>query len=106
MIIYLIRHGEKEQDWCNEQRLNITERGRRQADKTGLYLKNKNIEKIYASSMTRAIQTAELINRHLLVDIEIHDDLCEINMGDCNNFGWDYVAKHNKQFCSDFQKHE
>lgn len=68
--IYLIRHGET--DW-NKQKLSmgqeadipLNELGKEQAKKTGLYLKkyrlNKQFDCIYASSMKRAKETAEII---------------------------------------------
>ena len=52
--------------------------------------------------MTRALQTAEVINNHLNVEIEVRSELREINMGECDIKGWDYVSSHYPDFISEF----
>jgi uncharacterized phosphatase len=70
--IYLIRHGESE---GYAQRiikgrldLSLSSRGRRQADKTGRWLKTKGIQALLSSPLARAAQTAEIIGRHCGLD--------------------------------------
>lgn len=65
MKVILVRHGETQNniDKRSTGRLNIglTENGIAQAHETGKLLKNEVIDKIYSSSLHRAIQTAEII---------------------------------------------
>lgn len=106
MNIYLIRHGEKADDDKNHELIELTAKGFRQADLLGLRLKRYSIDKIYASSMKRAIQTAEGINRHLGVEIIIRPELQEINMGACNIGGWANLEKNYPEFIREHEKHE
>ena len=65
MKVILRRHGETQNniDKRSTGRLNIglTENGIAQAHETGKLLRNEVINKIYSSSLHRAIQTAEII---------------------------------------------
>lgn len=70
MNIYLIRHGEKQDDFKNYATMELTEKGFKQANLLGKRLKKYNIERIYSSDMVRAIQTSEEINNYLKVDIK------------------------------------
>ena len=67
MSLYYVRHGET--DWNNKNLLQgrndipLNTAGLEQAEKTSLLLKNISIDKIYCSPLTRAVQTAEIINK-------------------------------------------
>ncbi len=94
MNIYLIRHGEKEDADKNHETVRMTEKGFMQADRLGKRLKQRNaIDKIYSSPMIRAVQTAETINKHLGVELEVREEIREIHMGDCEQLGWAYFEK-------------
>lgn len=71
---YLIRHGEKEKIKGDPS---LTSKGKEQAFKTGLFLKNKNIVRIFSSPFKRTRETSEEINKSLNVDIEINERLKE-----------------------------
>lgn len=95
MKIYVIRHGQTE---LNVKGLinghipdNLTEAGREQARLASRSLPD-SIKHIYSSSLTRARQSAELLNEVLQVPITYHDELKEVNFGDLN--GTPFLEEH------------
>ncbi len=86
MKLLVIRHGESEADLIDvhEGRADfaLTERGHRQADAMANYVaKNYNISKIYASTLTRAKQTAEHLSEKTGIPIIFDENLMEFNNG-------------------------
>ena len=86
MKILVIRHGESEADLLDvhEGRANfaLTERGHRQAEAMADYVaENYNISKIYASTLTRAKQTAGHLSDKTGVPVVFDEDLMEFNNG-------------------------
>jgi broad specificity phosphatase PhoE len=93
--IYIIRHGETE--WNNigrhqggEADIPLNDIGREQARKTGLYLKEFRLPKhyvdcIWTSSLSRAKETAEIIQREIdiksNIEFKILDELKECGSG-------------------------
>ena len=72
---YLIRHGESEDNvnniatgWSDTP---LTDTGRAQARRTGRYLSEVNFRSFYSSDLTRAIQTANIINARLVSPLEV-----------------------------------
>ncbi|MDP2665229.1 MAG: histidine phosphatase family protein [bacterium] len=69
---YIVRHGET---LMNAQHIKqgadgaLSERGRRQAEKVGVYLKRFPIQRILSSPYPRAQETAGIINAHLKMPI-------------------------------------
>lgn len=67
---YIVRHGET---LMNAQHIKqgadgaLSERGRRQAEKVGVYLKRFPIQRILSSPYPRAKETSEIINAHFKV---------------------------------------
>ncbi|MCB1223613.1 MAG: histidine phosphatase family protein, partial [Mesotoga sp.] len=67
MYIYFVRHGETE--WNNSNRwqgrsdIPLSEKGRKQAEITGTFLKEHvpSVAAIYSSDLKRAKETAEII---------------------------------------------
>jgi len=98
MKIWLLRHGEKEQYIGDVAQIKLTEKGRLQADLLGKRLQNERIDIIYSSTMTRAKQTADEINKYLNVRIEYRDALKEIDLGDFDRNGWDYFINNYDNF--------
>jgi len=83
MLIYLIRHGEKEKFKENPP---LTKLGLKQVQKTAEYFKNIKVKKIYSSPLIRAMQTSEVISKYLKLDFETNDLLKErFNWGDIEN---------------------
>ncbi len=69
---YFVRHGETTLDAEHTRQGEngaLSENGRRQAERTGRYLKHFPIKSIIASPYERARETAGIINRHLNVPI-------------------------------------
>lgn len=106
MNIYLVRHGQKMENDKNHELLELTDRGFIQADIVGKRLKGYNIGKMYSSNMKRAIQTAEIINNHLNVEIIVSNDIREIHMGACDTEGWAYLRQNYPDFIEEYNKHE
>lgn len=105
MNIYLIRHGEKQDDSKNYETMELTKKGFKQANLLGKKLKKYNIEKIYSSDMVRAIQTSEEINKYLKVDIKAEHEFREIDMGEYTGKGLKYVQKNYPDFFKEFSNH-
>ncbi len=79
-----MRHGQTElnkKDFINGQIDDVlTPEGIQQA-KNGAKIVPQTIKHIYASSLSRARQTAEMLNSQLQVPISLHDELKEVNFG-------------------------
>uniref|UniRef100_A0A1E1XGS7 Serine/threonine-protein phosphatase PGAM5, mitochondrial n=1 Tax=Amblyomma aureolatum TaxID=187763 RepID=A0A1E1XGS7_9ACAR len=65
--LYIIRHGQYNLRGETDKDCSLTELGRKQADLTGQRLKQLGIPftRLVHSTMTRAIETAELIHKHM-----------------------------------------
>lgn len=86
MKLLVIRHGESEADLLDvhEGRADfaLTERGNKQAEAMASYVaENFNISKIYASTLTRAKQTAGHLSDKTGITITFDEDLMEFNNG-------------------------
>ena len=83
--VIMVRHGET--IWNTEKRIQgysntpLTEYGIRQAEKTGKRLSKENLNEIYSSDLGRAVQTAEIINKHLALNITLVKGLRERKYG-------------------------
>lgn len=67
--LYLIRHGQYDMTINAPDGGSLTELGRKQAFALGEYLQKYPINAIHCSTMTRAIETAQLIGTALSMDI-------------------------------------
>lgn len=86
MKLLVIRHGESEADLLDvhEGRADfaLTERGHRQAEAMANYVAdNYEISKIYASTLTRAKQTAQHLSDKIGISIIFDENLMEFNNG-------------------------
>lgn len=86
MKLLVIRHGESEADLLDvhEGRADfaLTERGHRQAEAMANHVAdNYNISKIYASTLTRAKQTAQHLSNKTGIPIIFDENLMEFNNG-------------------------
>ena len=86
MKLLVIRHGESEADLLDvhEGRADfaLTERGHRQAEAMANYVAdNYDISKIYASTLTRAKQTAQHLSNKTGIPIIFDENLMEFNNG-------------------------
>ncbi|KKP56695.1 MAG: Phosphoglycerate mutase [Microgenomates group bacterium GW2011_GWD1_33_9] len=84
---YLIRHGQKEKIKGDPF---LTDLGKEQAEKTGVYLEDKNIKAVYSSNYNRTKETSQIINKFLKVEITFDEKLRErANWGDVENQPFD-----------------
>ncbi len=64
MQVYVIRHGESETNlnkkWTGWLDVHLTDKGKDDARKAGDFLKNIYIDKVFASDLIRAVETAEI----------------------------------------------
>lgn len=84
MKVYVIRHGESQTNekklWTGWLDVSVTEKGREDAKEAGKLLKGISFDKIYASDLKRAIETAKIAIPDC--DIETSALLREIDVGD------------------------
>lgn len=86
MRLLVIRHGESEADILNVHEgradFNLTERGRAQAKAMSEWVAARyRVERLYASPLKRARQTADMLSQATGVPIEESDLLMEFNNG-------------------------
>ncbi len=75
--LYMIRHGQYDTTVTSVDGGNLTEIGREQAYYTGQSLARLPIDKVHASTMTRAVETAGIISEQLNLDYKTYDNLRE-----------------------------
>lgn len=82
--IFLARHGEAEyeSELLRDQGGSLTHRGRAQARALGEKLRRERIGHVLASTLARAVQTAEIAAGILGVDVTVREGLHEFVVGD------------------------
>jgi len=95
-MIYLVRHGET--DWNRERRIQgstdipLNNTGRGQAAATGALLSRREWDGVYASPLSRAFETAEIIATRLgLPSPHIVPEIAERNYGDAEGLTGDEI---------------
>ncbi len=87
---FFLRHGEtpfqskKEKviyPWPEPEPIHLTEEGRKKVEKAGEELRNKNIDLIFSSDITRTRETAEIIKGKLGLEAKFDKRLREIDSG-------------------------
>ncbi len=84
--IILVRHGET--DWNREMRIMgrkpipLNAEGRKQARAMGKFLKSVPIDRVFASPIRRARETADLVVRGRPLEVVDEESLAEIHYGD------------------------
>ena len=85
MKIYLVRHGEtdygKKHYTTGHIDIPLNETGKAGALATAKFLKDKNVTKIFSSSLSRASGTAEIIATELNLPVIEYDELMEHTSG-------------------------
>ena len=101
---FILRHGEtpyqlkKEKTiypWPEPSPIFLTKKGEKQIEEAGKWLKDKNIDLIFSSDITRVKQTSEIISREINVKPIFDIRLREIDYGD-------YKGKLIKDYRKDF----
>src|SRR3989338_5952122 len=84
MIIFLIRHGETTGDVENryggDYDDHLTKKGGAQAKELAKKMRDKGIERIFASPLIRARETAEILGKALHAPVETTDNIRERNL--------------------------
>ncbi len=93
--IYVIRHGET--DWNKNSRfqgrtdIKLNDLGREQASALRPVMQQLQIESAYASSLSRAFETAEIATADLKLTIQKEDRLRETNIGEAEGLTIDEI---------------
>lgn len=96
-MIYLVRHGQT--DWNIENKtqgntdIPLNYNGKKQAWIASNIMKNFKIDRIYSSDLSRAKETAEIINKNFNLDIILDRRLREINYGDLEGINRDNLSQ-------------
>lgn len=83
-MIYLLRHGLDDESFIGGySNVGLIKEGKIQVNDSAKWLKANvtKINKIYSSDVKRAIESAEIVNKYLKLDIEYTKDLRELNKG-------------------------
>ncbi|MHA1221918.1 MAG: histidine phosphatase family protein [Candidatus Heimdallarchaeaceae archaeon] len=108
MRIFLVRHGEtdhnKERVIMGQLDIHLNKMGRMQSERLMKALENKNIEVIYTSDLSRAVETAEIINKELKVPLILSKGLREHTLGKLDGIT---IREFLEKFTSvmEFEKH-
>jgi putative nucleotidyltransferase with HDIG domain len=85
MTVYLIRHGEVnsggEKRCLGHADLPLSEQGRCQAERLGIFFDGKDLAAVYTSPSSRTRCTADILSRGRW-PVQVRKDLAEIDMGD------------------------
>lgn len=94
--IILVRHGESEtnltKQFTGQLDIPLTATGRQQAERMAVFVDQFKIDKIYASSLSRAYETAMAIVRRQNCPIEKRDAFREINAGYWHGLTFDEIS--------------
>ena len=84
--IYIVRHGETEgnqvMEFNGQHNTMLTETGYKQAELLGEYFKDKKVDSVYSSDLTRAYETAQPLSNIHNKTVIMDERLREINGGD------------------------
>jgi len=100
--LILVRHGQTL--WNREKRvqgvsdIELSNRGKAQAEKLARSLQHERIETIVSSPLKRAVQTAEAINCYHRLRIELLDELMELDQGDFEGMAFPELMKQHGDF--------
>ncbi|WP_312442307.1 histidine phosphatase family protein [Lacrimispora sp.] len=97
MKIYLIRHGQT--DWNIQGRIQgshdipLNETGRSQAELLAKGMDSRPVTRIFSSTLTRAMETAERISSRQKVEIYSMPQLIEVEFGKWEGMTWDEIME-------------
>ncbi|WP_312501030.1 histidine phosphatase family protein [Lacrimispora sp.] len=97
MKIYLIRHGQT--DWNIQGRIQgshdipLNETGRSQAELLAKGMDSRPVSRIFSSTLTRAMETAERISSRQKVEIYSMPQLIEVEFGKWEGMTWDEIME-------------
>jgi len=111
-VFIFIRHGQADN---NVNRIlvgrhiesHLTIDGKSQVKDTAKYLKNMNIDKVFASPVTRTVETADIISKELGLDYQIDERLYEIELGKLVGMNYeDIINKHGNLFLKFYREND
>lgn len=96
--IYIFRHGETEWNrlkrWQGQKNdVPLNDRGREQARSLIPSLKDLRLDRILASDLVRAKETAEIVSREINVELHFHSGLRELFFGEAEGLTADEVVQ-------------
>lgn len=97
MKIWFVRHGETE--WNRTKRyqghsdISLNETGRRQAQETAALLANEPLSAIYASDLSRAVETAQFVAQPHELKVQWKQELREIHFGLWEGLRYEQIMK-------------
>lgn len=95
--IYLVRHGctvsNQRGVYAGSSKEGLTEKGAAHADALGRKMAKWGIESIYTSPVGRAVQTAEILNKHIGAELTVEPDLDEMKLGPWEGLSENVVAQ-------------
>ena len=93
--IHLVRHGvcDNSHTMLGQSDPPLTEEGLAQAESLAKGLAQRGVERIVASPLRRAVQTAQAIADKTGVEIEIDTRLKEISYGNWDGLSWDEIER-------------
>ena len=111
-LFIFIRHGQADN---NVNRIlvgrhiesHLTHEGKGQVKDTANHLKKMNIHKVYASPVTRAIETADIVCQELGLEYQIDERLYEIELGKLVGMNYeDIINKHGNLFLKFYREND
>jgi broad specificity phosphatase PhoE len=109
--LYLVRHGATD---ANLRRpyvlqgrgidLPLNPTGAQQAERVAALLAQNSVSAVYSSPMRRALETARAIAARCRVDVVVHDELIECNVGRWEGLRWDGIREQFPEECENFQR--
>lgn len=96
-VIYIMRHGKTE--WNAAQKIQgrkdspLLEESLKAAREIGVYLKNRDIQKVFTSPLGRARCTAETVCQYLGLPYQENDLLMECDHGSCEGMSLEQVRE-------------
>lgn len=103
--IFLIRHGRQCSKYCNVD-VGLDEAGRHQAQLAGARLQTYGLQKLYASELLRARETAEIINTYLELEYEVLPEIHEIDFGELTGRTNDEIQEQYRDFWLERSRHD
>ncbi|KPJ53505.1 MAG: hypothetical protein AMJ37_01350 [Dehalococcoidia bacterium DG_18] len=110
MRLILVRHGET--SWNQENRvlghteIELNEKGRKQAERLALALKDETLAAIYSSPLRRARETAEEIARFHGLEVVTDDGLKEVDAGELDGLTFQEMMERYGDFLKEWVKDE
>lgn len=104
--IYLIRHGHTDNEgiFDSYSSIGINPKGKRASVALGKWLRRHSITLIYSSPITRALQTAEVINKYLQVPRRVEKGFQEIDFGDWQGKSYRVILKQSPNYLDEVDK--